>query len=81
MSHSRNQWTFSRESPSRCVVRDASGTVYCEGHGDLAAHRCQDFMRWTAPPEYAGGPENTPFGLKPEGRIEGEGVYDTPAVR
>lgn len=60
-----NHWKFERQGSGYCVVKDASGTVYCSAHGDLAAHRCQDYMRWTALPDYPGGPEKEAFGLKP----------------
>lgn len=62
----KNDWTFDRENSTTCVVRDQSGSVYRRSHGDLAAHEAQDFMRWTAPPEYPGGPAGEPFGLKPK---------------
>lgn len=61
-----NYWTFKRISSNHCLVIDASGTIYFSARGDLAAHECQDFMRWTNLPNVPGGTPYKPFGLKPK---------------
>lgn len=60
-----NHWNFVRLNERSCAVKDKSGQTYHDAHGDLAAHDCQDFMRWTQPPSVPGGRSGEPFALKP----------------
>lgn len=64
-SQPANYWTFKRVAPDHCQVRDKSGTLYFESFGELAAHQCQDFERWTSLPDRPGGEPKEAFGLKP----------------
>ncbi len=68
MSKPENFWTFQRVDADTCVIKDQSGSVYYRQHGDLAAHACQDFMRWTEAPDKPGGEPKEEFGLKPAPR-------------
>ncbi len=61
----KNHWRFERVNSQQCRVRDTSNTVYLSAFGDLAAHKCQDFIRWTEVPKQPGGQPNEPWALKP----------------